>query len=182
MLRVYDGEGHFDETAVKTLSLFDIPDRKADAERAKRDALSGYGESSLKIRNIAASGGSVTISGDHIKPGERVAALGMPVPVDTKGRFVLRQILPAGPHQVDVAVTEPDGRTATFKRNLSIADKDWFYVAVADLTVAAGRTTGPAPIVTTDTTHYDKTTSVDGRAAFYLKGKILGKYLLTASA
>jgi outer membrane protein OmpA-like peptidoglycan-associated protein len=183
VLRVYDAQGRFDETGVKTLSLFDIADPKADAERAARDALSGYGESSLKIRNIAAAGGSVTISGDHIKPGEKVAALGgMPVPVDAKGHFVVRQILPAGPHQVDVAVTGADGRTATFKRNLSIADKDWFYVAVADLTVAAGRTSGPAPIVTTDTTHYDKTTSVDGRLAFYLKGKVLGKYLLTASA
>ncbi|MGZ6047517.1 MAG: OmpA family protein [Phenylobacterium sp.] len=183
VLRVYDAQGRFDETSVKTLSLFDIPDPKADAERARRDALSGYGESSLKIRNIAASGGSVTISGDHIKPGESVAALGgMPIPVDAKGHFVVRQILPPGPHQVDVAVTGADGRTATFKRNLSIADKDWFYVAVADITAASGRTTGPAPLVTADTGQYAKTTTFDGRAAFYLKGKILGKYLLTASA
>ena len=183
VLRVYDDHGRFDETAVKTLSLFDIPDHAADAERVRRDALSGYGESSLKVKNIAAAGGAVTISGDQVKPGEIVAALGgVPVPVDAKGHFVVRQILPAGPHQVDVAVTGEDGRTATFKRNLTIADKDWFYVAVADLTAASGRTTGPAPIVTTDTTHYDKKTSVDGRAAFYLKGKILGKYLLTASA
>lgn len=183
VLRVYDAQGHFDETSVKTLSLFDIPNPKADAERASRDALSGYGESSLKVRNIEASGGSVTISGDHIKPGETVTALGgVPAPVDAKGHFVVRQIMPPGPHQVDVAVTEADGRTATFKRNLTIADKDWFYVAVADITAATGRTTGPAPIVTGDTGQYDKTTTFDGRAAFYLKGKILGKYLLTASA
>ena len=182
VLRVYDANGRFDETAVKTISLFDIPDHDADAERAERDARSGYGQSSLKVHNIAAYGGAVTISGDRVKPGETVAALGAPVPVDEHGHFVTRQILPSGPHQVDVAVTGADGRTARFQRNLSIADKDWFYVAVADLTAAAGRTTGPAPIVTGDTTHYDKQTSVDGRAAFYLKGKIFGNYLLTASA
>ena len=182
VLRVYDEKGRFDETGVKALSLFDIPDPKADAERARRDALSGYGQSSLRVRNIPAGGGSVTISGEHVKPGETVTAMGVAVPVDPKGRFVTRQILPPGPHQVEVAVTEPDGKTATFQRNLSIADRDWFYVAVADLTVASGRTTGPAALVTTDTDHYDKTTTVDGRGAFYLKGKVLGKYLLTASA
>ena len=181
VLRVYDDKGRFDETSMKTLSLLD----RADAhlpDRATRDDLSGYGESSLKIKNIAASGGAVTISGERVQPGETVTAMGVPVPVDTHGKFVFRQILPAGPHKVIVAVKEPDGRTASFERNLSIADKDWFYVAVADLTAGKGHTTGPAPIVTTDTDHYDKKATVDGRLAFYLKGKILGKYLLTASA
>ena len=182
VLRVYDEQGHFDETAIKAVSLLDRADPASDADRAQRDALSGYGQSSLKVRNIPAVGGSVTISGDHIKPGERVAALGMTVPVDDRGRFVTRQIMPAGPHRVEVAVTDVAGHTATFRRNLSIADKDWFYIAVADLTAGSGRTTGPAPIVTGDTTRYDKKTFVEGRAAFYLKGKILGKYLLTASA
>lgn len=181
VLRVYDAKGRFDETALKGLSLLDAGDAALEA-RADRDALSGYGESSLKVRNIAASGGAVTISGTAVGAGESVTAMGMPVPVDDRGRFVFRQILPAGPQKVVVAVKAPDGRTASFERNLTIADKDWFYVAVADLTAAKGRTTGPAQIVTTDTDHYDKQTTVDGRLAFYLKGKILGKYLLTASA
>ena len=181
LLRVYDGKGRFDETALKGLSLLDRADAHLQ-DRADRDNLSGYGESSLKVKNIAASGGSVTISGERVQPGETVTAMGVTVPVDEHGKFVFRQILPAGPHKVVVAVTEPDGRIASFERNLSIADKDWFYVAVADLTAGKGRTSGPAPIVTTDTEHYDKKATFDGRLAFYLKGKILGKYLLTASA
>lgn len=182
VLRVYDAKGRFDETALKFVDLQDHFDTAAEKDRAARDALSGYGESSLKVKNIAASGGSVTISGERVKPGETVQAMGIPVPVDVKGKFVIRQILPAGPHQVEVAVTEASGRVASFQRNLNIADKDWFYVAVADLTAARGHTTGPAALVTTDTDHYDKKTTFNGRAAFYLKGKVLGKYLLTASA
>jgi outer membrane protein OmpA-like peptidoglycan-associated protein len=182
LLRVYDEAGRFDETALKGLQLLDNPDPAEQARRAEREALSGYGESSLKIRNIPVSGGSVTISGERVKAGESVAAFGAAIPVDEKGRFATRQILPAGSHAVDVAVTSPEGQTATFTRNLQIADKDWFYVAVADLTAANGRTTGPAGLVTSDLERYDKKTTFDGRLAFYLKGKVLGRYLLTASA
>ena len=182
VLRVYDDAGHFDETAVKTVDLLDVVDPVREADRIQRDALSGYGQSSRKLANIPASGGSVTISGENVAAGETVTALGMDVPIDKNGKFVVRQILPAGPQKVAVAVKQADGKVATFERNLTIADKDWFYIAVADLTASDGKTTGPAQIVTGDTDHYDKSTSFDGRLAFYLKGKILGKYLLTASA
>ena len=60
VLRVYDDKGRFDETAMKGLSLLDRADSHLQ-DRADRDDLSGYGESSLKIKNIAASGGSVTV-------------------------------------------------------------------------------------------------------------------------
>ncbi|MGZ3253704.1 MAG: OmpA family protein, partial [Burkholderiaceae bacterium] len=63
-----------------------------------------------------------------------------------------------------------------------IAKDDWFYVALGDLTVGRNQVAGPASLVTTDTQHYDDKVYVDGRGAFYLKGKIKGDYLLTASA
>ena len=43
------------------------------------------------------------------------------VPVDAKGKFVMRQILPAGPHTVSVSVKDEHGEGETFSRNLSIA-------------------------------------------------------------
>ncbi len=182
VLRVFDDAGHFDETAVKAVTQLDAVDLERQADRVARDDLSGWGQSSLKLQNIPVSGGSVTISGVRIGTDESVAAMGMPVPVDSEGRFAIRQILPAGPQKVAVSLKDKTGKVTTFERNLSIADKDWFYFAVGDLTASKGRTTGPAPLVTTDTDHYDKKTTLDGRAAFYLKGKILGGYLLTASA
>lgn len=182
VLRVYDKDGRFDETAAKPLSLRERVELSDEAQRAARDDMTGYGESSLKLHNIPARGGSVTISGEKIAAGHSVTALGAVVPVDPNGKFVVRQILPAGPQKVTVAVTGADGQALTFERNLSIADKDWFYIAVADITAANGKTTGPAQIVTADHDRYDKETTIDGRLAFYLKGKILGKYLLTASA
>lgn len=182
LVRVYDAEGKFDETLLKPVHLADRADPLTDAKRIERERLSGYGESSLHLKNIPARGGSVTISGEHVKDGDNVTTMGMQAPVDDKGKFVMRQILPPGPHQVDVAVKDAQGKGATFRRNLSIADKDWFYFVVGDLTVGRDKTTGPAQLVTTDTTHYDNSTWVDGRGAFYLKGKVKGEYLLTASA
>lgn len=183
VLRVYDAQGRFDETTPKLLQILDRPDPAQTADRVSREALSGWGENSLQVRNIQASGGSVTVSGERVRPGETVAVMGMDVPVDQQGKFVFRQILPSGPHRVDVAVRAADGRLAKFERNLSIADQDWFYMAVADLTAGRGRTTGPASLVAIDQNdHYEKRTTVDGRLAFYLKGKIKGEYLLTAAA
>lgn len=182
LLRVYDEKGRFDETALRSLPLLDRAPVDTLKDRAAREKRNGWGENSLKLRNIPVSGGSVTISGDKVKPGQFVTAMGTPVPVDARGRFAMRQILPAGPHTIEVAVKDGQGVGASFSRNLSIADRDWFYVAVADLTVGQDRTKGPAQIVTGDTSHYDNETWVDGRGAFYLKGKIKGEYLLTASA
>lgn len=184
VLRVYDRDGRFDETRAKRLDFADRQRPPADAETRQRELLAGYGENSLAVHNIPVRGGAVTANGDGIRPGERVRFLGAEVPVDANGRFAARQILPAGPHVVEVAVLDAAGRVArSYARNLSIAADDWFYVGIADLTLGRNHSTGPAKIVTADATdHFDNAIYVDGRLAFYLKGKIKGEWLLTASA
>ena len=125
----------------------------------------------------------MTVDGAKIKEGQIVTALGLQVPVDPNGKFVIRQIMPAGPHSIEVSVTDKEGRGVIYRRNVSIPDNDWFYIAIADLTVGQNSTSGPAALVTGDDSgYYDNKTYIDGRGAFYLKGKIKGEYLLTASA
>ncbi len=183
VLRVYDARGRFDETRPKRIDLTDQARPSEDVDTRERELLAGYGENSLAIRNIQSHGGAVTANGSGIRPGERVSFLGQPVPVDAQGRFAARQILPAGPHVVEVEVTRPDGDSARYSRNLSIAADDWFYLGIADITVGRNATSGPAKLVTTDATdHFDNKVYVDGRLAFYLKGKVKGEWLLTASA
>jgi hypothetical protein len=182
LLRVYDAGGRFDETGLKEIALTDRARPLGDEQARSRELLTGYGDNNLRLRNISVSGGTVTVNGKNVKPGQHVRALGIVVPVDSQGRFALRQIMPAGPHRIVVEVADAAGRGYVFERNLTIADRDWFYVALADLTASRDHTSGPAPLVTGDTTHYNNSTSIDGRGAFYLKGKIKGEYLLTASA
>ncbi|THF60735.1 OmpA family protein [Pseudothauera rhizosphaerae] len=184
VLRVYDAGGRYDETAVKTLSVSTRPRPLADGDTAQREALTGWGENALALRNIPVRGGTITVSGRNLPAGHGVHALGMQVPVDGAGRFVIRQILPAGPHAVEIAVSDPDGRVARYRRNVSIPDQDWFYIALADITVGRNSVSRRehAELVTGDTDHYRNETWVDGRGAFYLKGRIKGEWLLTAAA
>lgn len=182
VLRVYDQQGRFDETATKSLNVATRQRPLSDLDKPSREALVGWGENALQVSNIPVRGGTITVSGKGIQAGEKVHVLGQDIPVDAQGRFVARQILATGPQSVDVAVTGTDGRTATYRRNVSLPADDWFYIAVADLTVGRDRTTGPAQLVTNDLQHYDNSTFVDGRGAFYLKGKIKGEWLLTAAA
>lgn len=183
VLRVYGQDGKFDETRPKRLDLVDKSRPLEDVDRRERELLVGYGENSLSVHNIPVRGGAVTASGSGINTGELVTFLGLPVPVDKNGRFAAQQILPAGPHVVEVAVHNDKGIKSSYSRNLSIASEDWFYLALADLTVGRNSTTGPGKLVRADATdHFDNQIYLDGRAAFYLKGKVKGDWLLTASA
>ena len=182
LLRVYDAQGRFDETVRKPLHILDHPRTVADGDTAQRERLTGYGESTLRVHNIRVNGGSVTVSGRNAVAGEKVTVFGAPVPVDPQGRFVTRQLLPTGRHQVEVLTETPAGEKSHYARNLTLGKEAWFYVALGEFTVAPNHTTGPAELVTGDTERYSKRTEITGRGAFYAKGKIDDDYLVTLSA
>jgi outer membrane protein OmpA-like peptidoglycan-associated protein len=183
LLRVYDRQGRYDETRPKLLRLVDSRRPFGDEDKPAREDLIGYGENHRGLANIPVRGGAVTVNGSRLAAGTRVSVFGRPVPVDAQGRFAVRQILPWGQHVVAVATDGPDGQHAEFRRHVYIPDGDWFYVALADLTLGKNNVSGPAQLVTGDTSkRYEEKVFVDGRLAFYLKGRIKGETLLTASA
>jgi flagellar motor protein MotB len=181
-LRVYDEQGRFDETTLKPLTVVDRRRPTGDETTAQRERLTGYGESSLRIRNIAISAGSVTVSGRNVAKDERVSAFGADIPVDERGRFVVRQLLPAGTHTVDVQTDTASGEHTRYSRNLTIEGDSWFYVVLGEFTASRNHNTGPALLVTQDVDRYSKQTEVTGRGAFYAKGKVSEDYLVTMSA
>jgi len=182
LLRVYDKQGRFDETAIKPLRLLDKQRPHADIDKPERERLTGWGQDSRALANIPVFGGTITINGTGIDQDQIVQAMGQSAPVDKDGKFALRQVLPAGPHTVSVEVINPGRTSVRFSRNLTIPDNDWFYVAIGDLTVGQNHVTGPAQLVNPDSNEYDNNVYINGRGAFYLKGTIKGEYLLTASA
>lgn len=177
VLRVYDAQGRYDETVPLTIARTekDLPPAAKIGATAP-----GMSEDRTALRNIPIGGGAVTIFGRHVPRGYDVEAFGETIPLDPNQAFVVQRILPAGDHDVDVAVKGPSKSGGLrFNRDINIPNNDWFYVALADLTV--GKRTGDANIETVRPGEYDDVYS-KGRLAFYLKGKIKGKYLLTASA
>src|SRR5690606_25871907 len=107
----------------------------ADHRRAAAVA-PGWGEDRTAFHNIPVHGGAVTVYGRNVPPGYAVEVLGETIPVDPEQAFVVSRILPPGDHAVDVAVkgVSKTGGLA-FTRDINIPDNDWFYVALADLTV-----------------------------------------------
>ena len=176
VLRVYDAKGRFNETAQLNLNRTDAFFATHETRGGPLIA-AGEGEDNTAVSKIPMHGGSITTSGEGVPPGSRVEVMGETVPVDSNGRFVSQRVLPPGEHFVSVKV-HTEGRGATdLGRHVEIPEDEWFYVAIADVTVAK-----KIEDELEDTLAEDKGTDVDGRLAFYLKGRIKGSTLITASA
>lgn len=177
VLRVYDDKGRFDETVplnlTRTSSAFETHETTGNVISA------GNGEDRTAVRNIPVYGGAVTIFGRNVPNGVTVSALGEVLPVDAEDQFVVQRILPPGDHSVDVDIQAPNSDGLQFNREINIPHNEWFYVGLADLTL--GKRKGNSTLSQTAPGEYDSTYT-KGRLAFYLKGKIQGKYLLTAAA
>lgn len=170
VVRVYDAKGRYNETVPLPLSRSD----SAFATEPKTNLVTaaGEGEDRTAIARIPISGGSVTASGMGVGEGTTVRVMGESVIVDPTGAFVIQRILPTGRHVVDVAVERGGRPVETVARAIDIPASDWFYVAIADVTL--GRVLKAADPA-------DEGGYADGRAAFYLKGKVKGRYLITSS-
>ncbi|WP_140635107.1 OmpA family protein [Methylibium rhizosphaerae] len=185
VLRVYDKDGRFNETAAQSLWVIDrlAAEVAGMAEMdAERELTAGWGESRLAVEHIPLHGGAVKVFGNDIPPGHRVSVAGRDVPVSDDNKFVVEEILPQGLHTVEVSVLDADGNGEMYLRDLGLDKNDWFHVAIADVTLARSTTSGPARLVAPDNAHYDDNTSIDGRFAFFTRGKFGDQWKLTASA
>ncbi len=178
-LRVYDREGRFDETGPLAIKLSE----EADNFPSKNDSITpGYGDDRSFNSNIILNGGTITVFGRNVPNGQIVRVGGEEIPVTSEGSFVATQILPPGDHLVEVALEDEDGKTVLeYEREATIPEHEFFFVGIADLTL--GKKTGSDSEVLTavEPGEYDSVYQ-NGRLAFYLKGKIKGRYLITAAA
>jgi hypothetical protein len=182
VLRAYDAQGRFDETAPQPLPL--VRAERAEGgpvEPPKKDAQSAL-ENGLSVKNIPLGSGTIKVEGKGVPPDHTVWLAGQPVPVDEQGNFAAETILPSGMHTVEVAVLDAEGNGELYLRDLEFEERDWFYVGMADLTLSSNSTSGPADALVGENPQYDLDSSADGRLAFYVDGKVLPGWKLTASA
>ncbi|HEX4825896.1 MAG TPA: OmpA family protein [Candidatus Polarisedimenticolaceae bacterium] len=179
VLRAYDAKGHFDETEAHSLWLTREAPKATDGTQ---DLLAAYGESDLIRHQIPTDGGKVTVEGSGVPAGHTVWVAGRQVPVDPQGRFAAEEILPAGAHTVEVAVLDDAGNGSLYLRDLELKKRDLFYMGIADVTVSANHSSGPADQLQGENAPQPFDSSVDGRFAFYVNGKVSEHWNLTASA
>lgn len=178
VLRVYGANDKFDETYAQPLhrSIRGVVETSTeDSEKIVdgRDDLTAQ-------RNISIEGGTVTVTGRNIPRGYDVTVLGAQVRVLEDGTFIMQRMLPPGDHEVEISVLDKKThkKGIELSRGVNIPANDWFYAALADFT--AGRRFSSGNIADVRPGDYPDTFT-KGRLAFYLKGKIQGKYLFTAS-
>jgi flagellar motor protein MotB len=187
VLRVYGEDGNFDETDPQPLWVV-YDDAKPENEEGdpvdEPDPvlLSAYGENTLATHNIGLSSGTVSVRGSGIPADHEVYIAGRPIPVDATGNFIAEEILPQGAHTVEVAVLDQEGAGELYLRDLEFENNDWFYVGMADLTVAENSASGPIDLMQGENSTYDYDSNIDGRLAFFVNGKFGDHWKLTASA
>ncbi len=174
-LRVYDKEGHYDETTPKLLEL-----STTDTPHSFRDIAGEiFGHNSIKTRSIPINGTRVRIYGTGINPNNLLKIADQEIRVDKSGKFVYEKIKKAGHYDVPISIMTDNGDIYERELSLDVKDNHIFLVALADFTAGAYDVSGNIKPLEADE-HYNEDIFVDGRLAFYLKGKIKGKYLITA--
>jgi hypothetical protein len=177
VLRVYDQKERYDETRPLILSR---DDKSVDLQPMRSVAEApGFSEDGTAFRNIPVYGGAVTVFGSNVESQKVVIVMGEQVPVDADGKFVVQKILPPGDHHVTVKIGDHQAKGLEFQRDLNIPTSEWFYVALADLTV--GKHFGTQNVQSIVPGEFDDVYT-KGRLAFYLKGRMKGQTLLTVAA
>ncbi len=185
LLRAYDSKGNFDETDARPLRLYREPspgDVVTSDGPSTRELLAAYGENDLTRQQIPLGSGTVKVRGSGIPAGHTVWVAGRQIPVDSQGNFAAEEILPAGTHSVEVAVLDDAGNGSLYLRDLEFKRTDLFYVGIADLTVSKNSASGSAKLQEGANARQPYDSSLDGRLAFYLNGKVRQDWRLTASA
>lgn len=201
IVRAYGENGAFDETMPRKIQLV-LPDEadragqmlRNSTERKLGESLSTgeaesrslvegvFGNSSLRIQNIPIYGSKIRLQGRNLPDNSSVKINGRSFPLDMERKLVAEFLEPVGQHQFNIEVSGA-GIATPIKRTIDVdvTGKYMFAVALADLTLSNGSVSGSIEPLAGDE-HFDKDLTADGRLAFYLKGKIKGKYLVTAQA
>jgi len=108
--------------------------------------------------------------------GNQVAANSRPLTVDGSGHFSTTLTLPQGQSQLRIVVTDPQGRSGSIERTVTVSDTRLFLLAFADGRIGQNIVAGSKQSAGVD----EKLVS-EGRVALYLKGTIAGRYLITAA-
>jgi len=184
VLRVFDDQGRMDETYPESLSILG-PQRNFDEEDElsleqlaleARKSRSRLARSEVNIR-----GSRVRLYGRDLINAGSLKINGERITLDDEQAFATEYLLPIGIHQFELEIVGKDGQQYRREMSVKLDDEYLFLVALADITAGKNKVSGSIDkLEVDDQAHYGGDIFIDGRLAFYLKGKIKGKYLITA--
>ena len=202
IVRAYGADGTFDETNPRRLQLVKPEEAErgaqmlrnsverqygqafsADQAQAQSQVDTVFGSDALRLQNIPIYGSRIRIQGRNLPENASVRINGQTFPVDLERKLVAEYLEPIGEHRYDIEIGgRGQGKPLRHTLDVDVSGKYMFAVALADLTLSGNSVSGSVEPLGADAERFDDSLVVDGRLAFYLKGKIKGKYLVTAQA
>ncbi len=184
VLNVYNKEGQVDETHARKLAITSPQDKSNNstgfiASQTHKTTTNRVLDNNLKQQTIPLHGSQVRILGRDIAKGNIIKVNDESITV-TDNKFFVEKLMPHGKHSFDVAITDNAKENYHKSLNVDVTGKYMFMVALADITAGKGHVTGNLQTLGEGDKHLGGDIFVDGRLAFFLKGKIQGKYLVTA--
>ena len=111
-------------------------------------------------------------------PGNSVTLNEVVAEIDGDGRFIASVPLRPGNNEIVATVTDARGFSGVIRRDVSYSTDSLFIMALADGKVSQISRKGNLAAAGADN---NNETVTEGRIALYLKGTVLGKYLVTAA-
>ena len=111
-------------------------------------------------------------------PGNRIWVGGQKVAVDGDGGFTAELTLVKGENLVQIKVLDPEDNVGVIQRTVQLSEDQMFFLAFADGKI--GQLQGKGYLEGAGMSE-DKEFYQEGRAAYYLKGVVAGKYLVTSA-
>ena len=188
-LRVFDVDGNYDQTVARSIEFKSSQIESADtlatvrsvedvSVKSLREDAGEYSEG-FALQSIAVSGSTVVLRGTDLSDVQALEVNGDSV-TTAADDFFAEYILPPGDHEFSISAQRKSGEKFTRKLSVEVKPGYFFVVGIADVTVGENTVSGSIEPLAVDENHYGGDIFVDGRLAFYLKGKIKGRYLLTA--
>ncbi len=175
-LRVFDENGHWDETVLKQLGVVSHTHESNDESPVSSRLI---GRSSLAIQSIPIHGSRIRVIGASVSDQYAFSLDGVELEADSDGNIVSEQHLPVGKHALKLEYKDKEGNTWNRDVDVEVEGNSFFMVGLANLTLG-GNSGGGAIENLGEGEQFGGDNFVNARGAFYLKGKIKGKYLVTA--
>ena len=104
---------------------------------------------------------------------------GESVGVNLDGSFQTELYVPPGRQSVEITTTDPEGNAVSYQEEVVVKDNYFFMVALGEQELGMNVVDGNVEVVGRDDS-FDQGFYQDGRLAYYLKGKVKGKFLVTS--
>jgi len=183
-LRVFQSENVFDVVQEKRIEFIRQLENQNLNERddtVRADSLEAiWGQNSLEKQNIPIRGSRVRIVGKNFPETQTIEYRGQNLQIDQSGNFIVEEHFPIGKHKIQLTVNDREAKdNFIVPFDIEVSGNYFFAVAIADFRVGQNRLSEKVTGIGNED-NYEGKMFTDGRVAFYLKGKVKGKYLVTA--